>query len=68
MASNHKRFFLHKVGGGKGRTLVIIRDRENLVDAIIDGRPTKMYAPVSKAMPYLDAYPIMLRMNEENQV
>lgn len=49
----------------RGFSNVVIRDTTELVAAIINGRETRVYKPVSEVMNYLDAYPIMKKMNEK---
>jgi hypothetical protein len=44
---------------------VVICDTRELVPAVIDGRPTRVYKPVSEVIPYLDAYPQMVALNKE---
>lgn len=44
---------------------VVICDTRELVPAVIDGRETRVYKPVSEVMPYLDAYPKMVALNKE---
>ncbi len=42
---------------------VVICDTRVTVPAVIDGRETRVYKPVSEVMDYLDAYPKMVEMN-----
>lgn len=59
-----KRFILVRQGPKTNKfPTVVIHDTTETVPAVIDGRPTRIYKPVSEPMNYLDAYPIMVRMN-----
>lgn len=44
---------------------VVICDTRELVPAVINGYPTRVYKPVSEVMGYLDAYPKMTALNRE---
>lgn len=61
---NEKRFILVRQGPKTNKfPVVVIHDKSETVSAIINGRTTKIYKPVSKPMNYLDAYPIMKKLN-----
>lgn len=42
---------------------VIICDTRELVPAVIDGRETRVYKPVSEVLDYMEAYPRMVALN-----
>jgi hypothetical protein len=61
-----KRFILVRQGQKTDKFPdVVIHDTSELVPAVIDGRQTRIYKPISVSMNYLDAYPIMKKMNED---
>lgn len=63
-----KRFILVRQNRPKtGFCDVVIHDTSETVPTVINGRASRMYKPISEVMNYLDAYPIMKRLNDEIQ-
>jgi hypothetical protein len=46
---------------------VTIRDTTETIPAIISGHKTRIYKPISGIMDYLDAYPVMMRLNKQKE-